>query len=83
VNHGYCSRYECAKKIIEYGNIDNCKLVPVSSVEFPLPAPRPRMEALENLHAKLISKDLMRSWQNALEEYVKTRILKEKLVSEA
>ena len=71
VNTGCCSRYECAMKIFEYGEIKTCNLVPISSDEFPLPAPRPRMEALRNYHLELMGMDIMRPWEEALGEYVK------------
>jgi dTDP-4-dehydrorhamnose reductase len=67
-----CSRYEFAQKILEYAHITSCRLLPVSSAEFPLPAPRPRMEAGRNLHAELMGLELMRPWQVALREYIST-----------
>ena len=67
---GYCSRFEFAEKILEYGQITTCKLIPVSSASFPLPAPRPRMEAARNYHLELLGIDLMRPWQDALREYI-------------
>ncbi|SRR6266540_6978359 len=65
-----CSRYEFAQKILEYAQITTCRLLPVSSAEFPLPAPRPRMEAALNLHSELLGLELMRPWQAALSEYI-------------
>jgi len=65
-----CSRYEFAQKILEYAGITTCRLIPVSSAQFPLPAPRPRMEAARNLHAELLGLDLMRPWSAALREYL-------------
>jgi dTDP-4-dehydrorhamnose reductase len=69
-----CSRYEFAQKILEYADIRSCRLLPVSSAEFPLPASRPRMEAGANLHARLLGLDLMRPWSEALFEYTRTLI---------
>ena len=71
VNTGYCSRHGCAEKILEFANIKTCRLVAISSDEFPLPAKRPRMEALRNYHSELIEMNVMRPWEEALEEYVK------------
>jgi dTDP-4-dehydrorhamnose reductase len=65
-----CSRYEVAQRILACAGITTCKLIPVSSAEFPLPAPRPRMEAARNLHAQLMGLDLMRHWEAALGEYI-------------
>ena len=70
VNTGYCSRYECARKIFEYAEFESCNLIPITSDEFPLPAPRPRMEALQNYHLELMGMNIMRPWEEALKEYV-------------
>lgn len=70
VNPGYCSRYECAEKILEFAKIQKCRLIPINSDEFPLPAKRPRMEALRNYHLELIGMNIMRPWKEALEEYI-------------
>jgi len=75
-NKGYCSRYELAKKILSITGNRKCKLIPVSSEEFPLPAPRPRMEAISNYNLRLLGRDRMRTWEKALEEYV-VRVLEE------
>jgi hypothetical protein len=42
----------------------------VPSSAFPLPAPRPRMEAGYNLHLELLGFDWMRPWTVALREYI-------------
>jgi len=71
VNTGVpCSRFEFAEHILDYAGITTRKLLPVSSAAFPLPAPRPRMEAARNLHAELLGLNLMRPWQEALREYI-------------
>jgi dTDP-4-dehydrorhamnose reductase len=64
------SRFEIAERILEFGGITSCQLVPVSAAEFPLPAPRPRMEAAVN--CRLTDQDIfvMRPWHEALREYV-------------
>jgi dTDP-4-dehydrorhamnose reductase len=66
----YCSRLELAQAILDYAGIDACELQPVSSAAFPLPAPRPRMEAGINYHLALMGKDWTRPWREALQEYV-------------
>ena len=72
-----CSRFEFAQRILEYAGITTCKLVSVSSALFPLPAPRPRMEAARNLHAELLGLDLMRPWEKVLREYIIETLLPE------
>lgn len=75
VNTGQpCSRYEFAQKIMESAGISTCRLQPVNSAQFPLPAPRPRMEGARNLHAELMQLNLMRPWPVALHEYI-TQVL--------
>jgi dTDP-4-dehydrorhamnose reductase len=64
------SRYEVAQKILEYANITSCELQPITSAQFPLPAPRPRMEAARNLRLELLGLHFMRPWQESLQEYI-------------
>lgn len=72
VNGGeYCSRLTFARAIVEYAGRTHCQINPVSSAEFPLPAPRPRMEAARNLNLELRNWTWMRPWPEALKEYVK------------
>lgn len=68
--NGCVSRYELARLILEYAGIIECQITPVSSAEFPLPAPRPRMEAARNFHLELRGIDVMRDWQLALRSYL-------------
>lgn len=63
------SRFDVARHILNSAGI-TCNLVPVSSAEFPLSAPRPRMEAAHNLHLTLQRLNGMRPWKDALHEYV-------------
>lgn len=74
-NEGYCSRYEMARAIVEYARVENCRVEPCSSAEFPLPAPRPRMEAIEGLHARLIGLAPQRHWREALRDYIESVLL--------
>jgi len=70
--NGYVSRYELAHTILEFAGINGCRITPVSSAQFPLPAPRPRMEAACNFHLELMGLDLMRDWQSALRSYLES-----------
>ncbi len=72
---GYCNRYQFAQKILEIAGITDCELIPVNSAKFPLPAPRPRMEAARNLMLDLHEINWMRPWQEAIEEYVQHVLL--------
>ena len=44
-NEGICSWFEFAKKIVEYAKID-CKIIPIPTKDYPLPAPRPAYSAM-------------------------------------
>jgi dTDP-4-dehydrorhamnose reductase len=72
---GFCNRFEFAQRILEFAQITSCELQPVSSAEFPLPAPRPDMEAARNYNLELRGLDWMPPWQEALQRYVETTLL--------
>jgi dTDP-4-dehydrorhamnose reductase len=74
-NDGWCSRYEMAQAIIEFAGIASCRVEPCSSDEFPLPAPRPRVEALEGLQARLIGLPPQPHWRDALKGYIEGVLL--------
>jgi dTDP-4-dehydrorhamnose reductase len=75
VNPGdVCSRHAFAQAILATAGITTCQLLPVSSAAFPLPAPRPAMEAARNYQLELHGWDWMRPWRAALAEYVRTTL---------
>lgn len=69
-NKGIASRYDVAKKIIEYLGNSDIAITPVTSAHFPLPASRARSEASRNYMLELLGMDKMRKWDDALKEYV-------------
>ncbi len=69
-NKGWASRYEVAKKIVEYMGLNDVKIIAVSSAHFPLPAPRARSEACYNYKLELMRMDKMRPWEEALRDYI-------------
>lgn len=72
VNTGCVNRLEMSREILKAAGIENCRLVGVSSDEFPLSAPRPRMEAMRNYSFELLGLHPMRGWKEALDEYIST-----------
>ena len=74
VNVGCCSRYEVALAIRDAFPGKHVEVVPVPSSYFPLPAPRARSEAMRHLKLDLLGVVRMRSWQEALREYVMTEL---------
>ena len=69
-NQGSATRYDIACKIVEHLGKKNVMVKPVSSASFPLPAPRPDSEAVDNYKLKLLGIE-MRPWEKALKEYLK------------
>lgn len=74
-NTGSVSRYEEAKAILKFANISK-EIIPVKSEEFILqaerkPAERPDNSSLRNYCLELTIGNKMRSWQDAVEAYVK------------
>ncbi len=71
VNSGYCSRFELAQEILRLAGIESCRIEPVSSAHYPLPALRPRMEAGMNYVLRLMGQEKrMCPWQEALAGYI-------------
>lgn len=69
-NKGNCSRYDIAKMIVKFMDREEVAVKPVTSDAFPLRAPRPDMEAIDNYKLNLLGMNTMRPWQVALGEYV-------------
>lgn len=74
-NGGMCSRYDIAKEIVNILGKSEVEIIPVSSDEFPLPAPRGYSEALENYRLNLMGLNHMSPWKEALKEYIKEELL--------
>jgi dTDP-4-dehydrorhamnose reductase len=71
VNSGSCSRYEVAVEISRLLG-RRSTVVPVSSAHFPLSAPRPRSEASRAYKFELLGLGRMRTWREALADYLTT-----------
>ncbi len=69
-NKGYCSHYEFAKKILEYLNITDIKVIPISSDKLKRPAQRPKLSSLNCAKFEKVTKHKLRRWQKALREYL-------------
>lgn len=68
-NEGECSWYEFAKLIFELSNVD-VKVIPVTTEEFPRPAPRPHYSVLNNKKWNAAGFVPMRDYKEALSEYL-------------
>jgi len=71
VNEGICTRFDIAKKIVEFLNKKDVIIKPVTSDAFLLPAPRGKSEALINYNLSLLGINNMKPWQDALREYIR------------
>lgn len=71
-NKGVGSRFDVAKKIVEFMGRTDVAVEPVSSAYFPLPAARARSEMSRNYKLELLRIDSTRHWEEALKEYIDT-----------
>ncbi len=69
-NGGECSWYDYAKEIFEIAGIE-INVKPVSTEEYPQPAPRPKYSVLENYNWKMEGFAEIRNYKDALQEYMK------------
>ncbi|MDI6644805.1 MAG: dTDP-4-dehydrorhamnose reductase [Methanobacteriaceae archaeon] len=70
-NSDYCSWYEFAKDIFDNAGV-KVDLIPVTTKEFPRPAPRPKYSVLENYNWKMEGFNEIRSYKEALRDYLKS-----------
>jgi dTDP-4-dehydrorhamnose reductase len=66
---GSCSWFEFAKAIVAEAGLD-VPVVPVTTEEFPRPAPRPRNSVLDNLLLKIQGLDRMPPWRESLSTFM-------------
>ena len=66
---GQCSWYDFTKEIFRLKGIST-EVIPCTTEEFPRPAKRPKYSVLRNYMLELTG-DIMRTWQEAIEEYLK------------
>ncbi len=69
-NSDHCSWYDYAAEIFKQANVD-VDLKPVTTEEFPRPAPRPKYSVLENYNWKMEGYPKLRSYKLALRDYMK------------
>ena len=74
-NTGSCTRLEIAAEIARILGRSDVTIKPVSSAEFPLPAPRGASEAIENLKLRVLGLPPQRPWKDALADYVKSELV--------
>jgi dTDP-4-dehydrorhamnose reductase len=67
--NGICSWHEFAEEIVRLSGLP-CKVKPVTTDEFPRPAPRPAYSAMDHIALRCTVGDGMRPWQEALAAYI-------------
>ncbi len=75
-NTGSCTWYELAVKAVQWAGMTDINIQPVSTAEFPRPAERPANSILANARLEREGLPLMRSWQEATQEYIKLLCVK-------
>jgi len=73
-NTGVTTWYDFAKKIFELSGNKQVKVLPQTTAELNSPAPRPAYSPLENLMLGLTIGNVMRTWEEALGEYIKNNL---------
>jgi dTDP-4-dehydrorhamnose reductase len=72
-NTGSCSWFEFAREALRLAGLVDASITPVSTEEFPRPAPRPAYSVLSLDRLTEVTGRRPRSWQEALAEYVAER----------
>lgn len=72
VNSGSCSRYAFARAIVKLAGLDT-PVEPCTAGAFPMKAKRPLYSVLSNDKYETLTGEIMRSWQEALADYIQRR----------
>ena len=75
----YCTWYELAIYFLKKMEVPHT-VIPCTSEEYPMPAPRPKNSILENSHLKENGINIMKNWQDDLDQFIND--FKERLLSE-
>jgi dTDP-4-dehydrorhamnose reductase len=73
-NTGSCTWFELASRALQWTGNANIPITPVSTSEYPRPAPRPSNSVLANERMKREGFDLLRHWEAAAREYVEQNL---------
>ena len=71
-NVGSCSWYEFAKEILRLAG-SQTPIEPITSAQYPQKAKRPNYSVLDHYHLRLLGTDDVRTWQEALSDYIRER----------
>ncbi len=70
-NSGACTWYELAVRVVEWSELPGVSVTPVTTEEFPRPAPRPANSVLANKRLAEAGLPSMRPWQEAVRAYLR------------
>ena len=73
-NSGSCSWCDLARNVLDWAGLRGLAITPVTSAEYPRPAPRPANSVLFNSHLQRDGLPPMRSWMIAAREYVERHL---------
>jgi dTDP-4-dehydrorhamnose reductase len=71
-NKGACSWYDFTQEILRLAKLKT-PVVPITSDQYPQKAKRPLYSVLDNYHLRLLGMDDLRPWQEALEDYMRSK----------
>jgi dTDP-4-dehydrorhamnose reductase len=71
-SRGACSWYEFAVEILKVAGLKT-QVVPITSDQYPQKARRPAYSVLDNYQLRLLKMDDMRTWQEALADYMREK----------
>lgn len=69
-NTGSCSWYEFSKEIFKQSGMNNIHVQPVTTAEYPRPAPRPPYSVMDHMGIRLNGLQDLRNWKEALSDYL-------------
>ena len=70
-NEGVCSWYDFTRAIHRLEGIDDCKVSPIHTEDYPVPAKRPHFSVLDKTKIKQTFGIDIRWWEDALKECIK------------
>ncbi len=70
-NNGIISWFDFAEEILQIAMIQGAKIIPIKTEEMNRPAQRPKYSPLENFNWKISGHTALRSYKDALTEYIK------------
>ena len=69
-NKGACSWCDFARRILSLADIGDVEVKPIKSEEWPSPTRRPKYSVLRHYALELQGKDNLRSWEDALADFI-------------